>query len=170
MSVPSRAFVTLVALALFILGAGVVEARMITELSGISRGTILIRTDERKLYYGIGFGRAIEYPIGVGRQGRQWTGKRYISGKTLKPAWRATPDIRRDKPHLTSIIPGGSPKNPMGAAALLISGPGQYAIHGTNDPNSIGRFVSYGCIRMHNEDILDLYSRVFYGTRIIVTR
>jgi lipoprotein-anchoring transpeptidase ErfK/SrfK len=129
----------------------------------------LIRTGKRQLFLGIGRGRAIQYPVGVGRAGRQWTGKRFIAAKSLRPAWRATADIRRDKPGLTAIIPGGSPKNPMGAAALLISGSGQYAIHGTNDPNSIGRYVSYGCIRMYNQDVLDLFSRVRIGTRVIVT-
>ena len=145
-------------------------ARNVTQVDGLLKGTILIRTGQRKLYYGLGNGKAIQYPVGVGRSGRQWTGQRYISAKTLRPAWRATPQIRKDKPHLTSVIPGGSPRNPMGAAALLISGRGQYAIHGTNNPGSIGRFVSYGCIRMHNRDILDLYSRVGFGTRVIVTK
>ena len=144
------------------------QARAVVSKPGIAKGTILIDTSERKLYFGLNNGQAIRYRVGVGRQGRQWTGKRFISAKALKPAWRATPDIRRDKPHLTGTIPGGSPKNPMGAAALLISGGGQYAIHGTNRPGSIGGYVSYGCIRMHNHDIMDLYSRVGVGTRVIV--
>ena len=76
----------------------------------------------------------------------------------------------RDRPSLPSMIPGGSPRNPMGAAALTLSGGGQYAIHGTNVPGSIGGFVSYGCIRMLNEDVLDLYGRVGVGTAVVVTR
>jgi lipoprotein-anchoring transpeptidase ErfK/SrfK len=75
--------------------------------------------------------------------------------------------IRRDRPDLPALIPGGSPSNPMGAAAMTLSG-GNYAIHGTNDPGSIGGFVSYGCIRMHNDDIVDLMSRVHVGTRVEV--
>jgi lipoprotein-anchoring transpeptidase ErfK/SrfK len=75
--------------------------------------------------------------------------------------------VRRDKPNLPPIIPGGSPHNPMGVAAMTLSG-GEYAIHGTNQPSSIGRFVSYGCIRMFNEDIQDLYQRVSVGTQVIV--
>jgi L,D-transpeptidase catalytic domain len=69
-----------------------------------------------------------------------------------------------------NVIPGGSPSNPMGAAAMTLSGGGEYAIHGTNDPRSIGGFVSYGCIRMYNEDVLDLYNRVSWGTTVVVTR
>jgi lipoprotein-anchoring transpeptidase ErfK/SrfK len=141
----------------------------IVAADGVVRGTIVIKTAQRRLYLGIGGGKAIQYSVGVGRAGRQWTGRRWISAKTLQPAWRPTEDILRDKPGM-STIPGGSPRNPMGAAALLISGRGQYAIHGTNNPKSIGGFVSYGCIRMHNKDIVDLFGRVGVGTRVVVTR
>lgn len=158
----------MVALAALVALPGNALARTVISKPGITKGTIIIDTSERNLYFGVNNGKAIRYRVGVGRQGRQWTGQRFISRKALKPAWRATPDIRKDKPHLTGTIPGGSPKNPMGAAALLISGGGQYAIHGTNRPGSIGGYVSYGCIRMHNHDIMDLYSRVGIGTRVIV--
>ena len=143
-------------------------ARQVVAGADVAKGTILISTSERRLYLGLGNGKAIKYRVGVGKRGKQWTGRRFIRGKTRKPAWRATSDILKDKPHLTKVIPGGSPSNPMGAAALLISGKGQYAIHGTNRPGSIGGYVSYGCIRMHNHDIMDLYSRVGIGTRVIV--
>jgi lipoprotein-anchoring transpeptidase ErfK/SrfK len=156
-------------LAASVTAAEVALASSIISFGGVKRGVILIRTSERRLYLGIGNGQALSYPIGVGRAGRQWTGRRWISAKSIKPAWRPTPDIRRDKPNIASIIPGGSPQNPMGAAALLISGSGQYAIHGTNNPGSIGRYVSYGCIRMHNDDIIDLYRRVYVGTTVVVT-
>lgn len=146
------------------------KARNVVSSPGVERGTILIKTSKRRLYLGLGNGKAVSYRIGVGRAGRQWTGVRRISAKTIRPAWRPTADIRRDKPNIASVIPGGSPKNPMGAAALLISGSGQYAIHGTNKPDSIGRYVSYGCIRMHNKDVMDLYSRVGIGTRVVVTK
>jgi lipoprotein-anchoring transpeptidase ErfK/SrfK len=92
-----------------------------------------------------------------------------IDGKHLAPAWSPPADVKRDNPKLPSVIAGGSPRNPMGAAALTLSG-GQYAIHGTNAPGSIGGFVSYGCIRMYNADVLDLYSRVGFGTTVVVTR
>ncbi|MGI9401309.1 MAG: L,D-transpeptidase [Rhizobiaceae bacterium] len=164
-------FALLATLAFFIgYGGTEAEARSVVSSPGVDRGTILIQTSKRRLYLGLGNGKAVSYRIGVGRAGRQWTGQRRIYAKALKPAWRPTPDIRRDKPNIASIIPGGSPKNPMGAAALLISGSGQYAIHGTNNPGSIGGYVSYGCIRMHNKDVMDLYSRVGIGTRVIVTK
>ncbi len=130
----------------------------------------MIRTAERRLYYVLGDGRAIRYPVGVGRPGKQWGGRIYIDGKYLRPDWSPPAEVRRDKPSLPDVIPGGSPRNPMGAAALTLSGGGQYAIHGTNRPGSVGGFVSYGCIRMHNHDIVDLYQRVSVGTPVVVAR
>ena len=132
-------------------------------------GTIVIRTGERRLYYIVGAGQAIRYPVGVGRAGMQWSGTASINGKYIEPAWSAPASIRRDYRSLPSVVPGGSSHNPMGAAAMTLSG-GEYAIHGTNAPGTIGGFVSHGCIRMHNEDIMDLYSRVGVGTRVVVTR
>jgi lipoprotein-anchoring transpeptidase ErfK/SrfK len=135
---------------------------------GYGAGTIVIHTHERRLYYYIGGGKALRYPVGVGRAGMQWSGTSYINGKYVNPAWKPPEDIRRDKPDLPEVIPGGSPHNPMGVAALTLSG-GEYAIHGTNRPSSIGGFVSHGCIRMYNEDITDLYGRVGYHTPVVVT-
>src|SRR3954462_14285430 len=132
-------------------------------------GTIVVSTNERRLYLVLGQGRALSYPVGVGRAGRQWAGRSMIDSKRIAPAWGPPPDIKRDNPGLPDIIPGGSPKNPMGAAALTLSG-GQYAIHGTNNPGSIGGYVSYGCIRMYTQDITDLYDRVGVGTPVIVPR
>ena len=132
-------------------------------------GTIVIRTGERRLYYFVGVGEAIRYPVGVGRAGMQWSGTASINGKYIEPAWSAPASIRRDYRSLPSVVPGGSSHNPMGAAAMTLSG-GEYAIHGTNAPGTIGGFVSHGCIRMYNEDIMDLYSRVGVGTRVVVTR
>lgn len=132
-------------------------------------GTVVIKHSQRRLYYVVGGGRAIAYTVGVGRAGKSWFGTRYIDGKRIKPAWSPPREVKRDNPRLPDVIPGGVPANPMGAAALTLSG-GEYAIHGTNAPGSIGGFVSYGCIRMHNSDILDLFNRVGYGTRVVVTR
>lgn len=134
-----------------------------------SPGTIVVMTRQRRLYYVVGNNQAIRYPVGVGRFGKQWAGSTYINGKHLRPAWSPPAEIRRDKPSLPQVIPGGSPRNPMGAAALTLSG-GEYAIHGTNVPNSIGGYVSYGCIRMYNQDIIDLYERVSVGTPVVVVR
>ena len=137
--------------------------------SKVAPGTIVVHTSERRLYLVLGNGRALRYVVGVGRAGEQWSGTSRIEGKFIRPHWAPPPEIRRDRPNLPAVIPSGSPANPMGAAALTFSG-NSYAIHGTNKPNSIGGFVSYGCIRMHNDDILDLYDRVRVGTRVIVTR
>jgi lipoprotein-anchoring transpeptidase ErfK/SrfK len=136
----------------------------------VSPGTIVIKTNQRRLYYVMPGGRAVAYTVGVGRVGKTWTGTKYITGKFRSPAWSPPAEVRRDKPSLPAVIPGGAPNNPMGVAALTLSGGDQYAIHGTNAPGSIGGFVSYGCIRMHNRDILDLFDRVSYGTPVIVTR
>ena len=117
----------------------------------------------------LGDGRALRYPVGVGRAGKTWSGTSYIAGKYRNPAWSPPAEIRRDRPNLPAVIPGGSPSNPMGVAAMTLA-TGEYAIHGTNAPGSIGGFVSYGCIRMHNRDIVDLYERVGVGTRVVVER
>jgi lipoprotein-anchoring transpeptidase ErfK/SrfK len=111
----------------------------------------------------------LRFPVGVGRAGMQWSGRSVIDSKRIRPAWGPPPDIKRENPRLPDVIPGGAPNNPMGVAALTLSG-GEYAIHGTNNPGSVGRFVSHGCIRMYNRDITDLYGRVRIGTPVIVTR
>ena len=130
-------------------------------------GTIVVRTAERRLYLVLDRGVALRYPVGVGRPQEQWTGASSIVGKFIRPNWAPPARIRRDRPNLPAVIASGSPANPMGAAALTLAG-NSYAIHGTNKPGSIGGFVSYGCIRMHNEDILDLFGRVQVGTRVLV--
>src|SRR3954447_24291484 len=146
------------------------QAREVVAFKGdASAGTVVIRTSERRLYLVMGDGRAIRYPVGVGRASKQWTGTTRIDGKYVKPAWSPPKDVKRDKPSLPDVIAGGSPRNPMGAAAMTLAG-GEYAIHGTNMPGSIGGFVSYGCIRMFNQDIVDLYSRVSVGTTVMVVR
>lgn len=145
-------------------------AREIVRFNGYSAGTIVIKTSERRLYYVLGDGKAIRYPVGVGRAGMQWAGTAYIDGKYIKPAWEAPESIRKDYRRLPRVVPGGSASNPMGAAAMTLSGGGQYAIHGTNAPGSVGHFVSHGCIRMYNNDIMDLYHRASWGTRVVVVR
>jgi lipoprotein-anchoring transpeptidase ErfK/SrfK len=137
---------------------------------GYSAGTIVIRTNERRLYYVLGGGQAIRYPVGVGRRGMAWTGTAVIDGKYIRPGWSAPESIRKDYSRLPTVVPGGSPSNPMGAAAMTLSGGGEYAIHGTNNPGSVGGFVSHGCIRMYNADIMDLYQRSSFGTPVVVLR
>ncbi len=104
-------------------------------------GTIVVKTNERHLYLVIGAGQAIRYPVGVGRAGMQWSGTAFIDGKYIKPAWSPPDSIRKDYSRLPPVVPGGSPQNPMGVAAMTLSGGGQYAIHGTNNEGSIGKFV-----------------------------
>src|SRR3954467_590730 len=107
-----------------------------------SPGTIVVKTNERRLYLVVDQGHAVRYPVGVGKAGKQWAGVTQIDGKYLRPAWSPPAEVRRDKPSMASVIPGGSPRNPMGVAAMTLAG-GEYAIHGTNTPGSIGGFVSY---------------------------
>ena len=143
------------------------------EMVGVSGeytpGTIVVKTNERRLYLILESGRAMRYPVGVGRAGKQWAGTTTIDGKYRNPAWAPPAEVRRDRPNMPNVIPGGSPSNPMGVAAMTLAG-GEYAIHGTNAPGSVGGFVSYGCIRMYNEDVSDLYERVSFGTQVIVER
>jgi lipoprotein-anchoring transpeptidase ErfK/SrfK len=141
-----------------------------SSLSAYEPGTIVVKTSERRLYLILENGQTRSYPVGVGRAGKTWTGTSYVNGKYLKPAWSPPAEVRADKPYLPNVIPGGSSSNPMGVAAMTLSGGGEYAIHGTNNPKSIGGYVSYGCIRMHNSDIMDLYQRVAVGTKVVVTR
>jgi lipoprotein-anchoring transpeptidase ErfK/SrfK len=136
--------------------------------AGYSPGTIVVRTSQRRLYLVLGEGYAVSYPVGVGKPGKQWAGATRIDGKYRNPAWSPPAEVKRDKPNMPDVIPGGSPRNPMGVAAMTLAG-GEYAIHGTNVPNSIGGYVSYGCIRMYNQDISDLFERVGVGTPVVVT-
>jgi lipoprotein-anchoring transpeptidase ErfK/SrfK len=140
-----------------------------TALTGYEPGTIVIKTNERKLHLILGNGQVLTYPVAVGKPGKTWTGVAYINGKFLRPAWSPPAEIRQEKPGLPNVIPAGAPENPMGAAAMTLS-QDEYAIHGTNNPASIGTFASYGCIRMHNQDVLDLFQRVGVGTKVVVLK
>ncbi len=150
---------------------GVSPARAAPELvafsAGYPSGTIVVNTSERRLYLVLNGGAAVRYKVGVGKAGRQWAGVSHVDGKYMYPAWAPPADLARERRMSTAVIPGGSPRNPMGVAALTLAG-GEYAIHGTNTPNSIGGFVSSGCIRMYNHDITDLYQRVQVGTPVVV--
>ncbi|MGO4706680.1 L,D-transpeptidase [Microvirga sp. 2MCAF38] len=151
-------------------GVSQLSAREVVPFTtGIAPGTIVIRTAERRLYFVRGDGSAVRYPVAVGRRGKQWTGEARIEGKFVKPAWSPPLEVRRDNPKLPDVIPGGASNNPMGLRALTLDRD-EYAIHGTNRPDSIGTFASYGCIRMFNDDIVDLFERVSVGTRVVVDR
>jgi len=141
----------------------------VVAFAGYATGTIVVRTAERRLYLVVDAQHALRYPVGVGKAGKQWQGTSHIDGKYVRPAWSPPAEVKRDKPSLPDVIPGGTPQNPMGVAAMTLAGT-EYAIHGTNMPGSIGGFVSYGCIRMYNQDIADLFERVRVGTTVVVTR
>jgi lipoprotein-anchoring transpeptidase ErfK/SrfK len=143
--------------------------REIVPMPGFAPGTIIVKTQERRLYFVLDGYNALRFPVGVGKAGQRWSGIARIEGKYVRPAWEAPDDIRRENPNLPEVIPGGAPNNPMGEAALTMRG-GKYAIHGTNRPSSIGGFVSHGCIRMYNRDIVALYQLVQVGTPVIVER
>jgi lipoprotein-anchoring transpeptidase ErfK/SrfK len=131
-------------------------------------GVIVISQHQRKLYLTEGNGQAIRYPVAVGKAGKGWLGETYVEAKFMHPDWSPPAVVHRDHPELPALIPGTSPRNPMGVAAIKLQ-KFEIAIHGTNAHmrGSIGTAASYGCIRMLNEDVLDLYQRVDTGTPVI---
>ena len=157
----------LVAAIFFALSGAPTDAREVVGFSGYPRGTIVVKTGERRLYFVDSNGTAIRYPVGVGKAGMAWHGRAFVARKLVRPSWGPPLDIWRANPNLPARIEGGSPRNPMGERVLGLDR-GNYAIHGTNDPSSIGRFVSHGCIRMFNADVIDLYNRVPVGTPVVV--
>jgi len=129
-------------------------------------GTIVIDTGNTALYLVQGGGKAIRYGVGVGREGFTWAGVQTISRKAEWPDWHPPTQMIARQPYLPRFMAGG-PGNPLGARAMYL-GSSEYRIHGTNDPSTIGKFVSSGCIRLTNEDVSDLFSRVNVGTRVVV--
>jgi lipoprotein-anchoring transpeptidase ErfK/SrfK len=129
-------------------------------------GTIIIDTGNTYLYFVLGNGQAMRYGVGVGRQGFTWAGVQTISRKAEWPDWFPPSEMIARQPYLPRFVAGG-PGNPLGARAMYL-GSSEYRIHGTNDPTTIGKFVSSGCIRLTNEDVSDLFSRVNVGTRVVV--
>jgi lipoprotein-anchoring transpeptidase ErfK/SrfK len=129
-------------------------------------GNIVVDTPNRFLYYVLGNGRAIRYGIGVGRPGFEWAGVKSVTRKAEWPSWTPPAEMLKRRPDLPRFMEGG-PDNPMGARALYL-GSSLYRIHGTNEPHTIGENVSSGCIRMMNEDVVDLYNRVRVGTKVTV--
>jgi lipoprotein-anchoring transpeptidase ErfK/SrfK len=129
-------------------------------------GTVIIDTPHTYLYYVLGGGKALRYGIGVGRKGFTWSGVKSIVRKTEWPDWYPPPEMLKRQPYLPRMVSGG-PGNPLGARAMYIGGT-QYRIHGTNNPASIGKHMSSGCIRMTNDNAVDLYNRVKVGAKVIV--
>ncbi|WP_257166362.1 L,D-transpeptidase [Bradyrhizobium sp. SRS-191] len=129
-------------------------------------GTIIIDTANTYLYYVLGGGRALRYGVGVGREGFTWAGVQTVTRKAEWPDWHPPAQMIARQPYLPRFMAGG-PGNPLGARAMYL-GSSEYRIHGTNDPTTIGKFVSSGCIRLTNEDVSDLFSRVQVGTKVVV--
>jgi len=140
--------------------------QMVTYTGNEAPGTIIIDTAHTFLYLTLGHGMAMRYGIGVGRQGFTWSGTETIVRKAEWPDWIPPAQMVARQPYLPRWV-GGGPGNPLGARALYL-GNTEYRIHGTNDPASIGKRVSSGCIRLQNADIIDLYSRVGIGTKVVV--
>lgn len=146
------------------------RSRTISFSSSLAPGSILVKTGERRLYYILPDGKAIEYHVGVGRDGFTWSGTNSVSRKAEWPDWRPPAQMiareRKRGRELPDFMPGG-PENPLGARAIYI-GDTEFRIHGTTQPWSIGQAVSSGCIRMINEEVIDLYERVAVGATVVV--
>ena len=132
------------------------------------KGQIIVSFGDRRLYFITRPGEAISYPIAVPREESRWQGVTSVSNKRINPSWTPTPTMMAENPRLPRWVPGGHPMNPLGVRALYL-GSSTYRIHGTDAPWTIGTAVSKGCIRMYNQDVLDLYPRAQVGTRVTVT-
>jgi lipoprotein-anchoring transpeptidase ErfK/SrfK len=133
-----------------------------------SKGQVIVSFGDRRLYYVTRPGEAISYPIAVPREQSRWEGVLTVTNKRENPSWTPTPTMVAENPRLPRWVPGGHPMNPLGVRALYL-GASMYRIHGTDAPWTIGTAVSKGCIRLYNQDVLDLYPRVSVGTKVTVT-
>ncbi len=131
-------------------------------------GTVIVDTNERRLYFVLGDGTAIRYGIGVGRPGFDWAGVKTVTRKVEWPEWVPPAVMLKRRPDLPKFMAGG-PENPLGARAMYLGG-SMFRIHGSNEPDTIGQAVSSGCFRMLNEDVIDLYDRVRVGAKVLVLR
>lgn len=147
-------------------GGSPIKKEVVSYSTNLKPGTIVIETGERRLYLVLEDGKAMKYGIGVGRDGFTWSGTHRITRKAEWPGWTPPPAMRKRVPDLPAYMPGG-PDNPLGARALYI-GSTLYRVHGTSEPWSIGQAVSSGCIRLTNDDVIDLYERVKVGALIVV--
>ena len=142
------------------------KRQMVAYTGSEAPGTIIIDTANTYLYFVMGNGQAIRYGIGVGRDGFRWSGVEHITKKAEWPDWTPPAEMIQRQPYLPRFMAGG-PTNPLGARAMYLGGT-VYRIHGTNAPGTIGTRVSSGCIRLVNDDVADLYSRVTIGTKVVV--
>jgi L,D-transpeptidase catalytic domain len=132
------------------------------------KGEIVVSFGDRRLYFVTAPGQAISYPIAVPREESRWAGVTSVTSKRINPSWTPTPTMMAENPRLPRWVPGGHPMNPLGVRALYL-GSSTYRIHGTDAPWTIGTAVSKGCIRMYNQDVLDLYPRANVGAKVTVT-
>lgn len=142
------------------------QTKIVNYPSHEAPGTIIIDTPHTYLYYILGNNRAIRYGIGVGREGFTWSGVKHVVRKAEWPDWYPPAEMIKRQPYLPRMMAGG-PGNPLGARAMYIGGT-EYRIHGTNDPTTIGKDVSSGCIRLTNDNVIDLFNRVKVGAKVIV--
>ncbi len=133
-----------------------------------TKGQVIVSFTDRRLYYITKPGEAISYPVAAPREQSRWQGVTTVSQKRINPSWTPTPEMMKENPRLPRWVPGGHPMNPLGVRALYL-GSSMYRIHGTDAPWTIGTNVSKGCIRMYNQDVLDLYPRVNVGAKVTVT-
>jgi lipoprotein-anchoring transpeptidase ErfK/SrfK len=149
-------------------GGSTIRKEVVAYSTKFKPGTIVVETSERRLYLVLEDGKALKYGIGVGRDGFRWSGQHRITRTAEWPGWTPPPAMRKRVPDLPAYMPGG-PNNPLGARALYI-GSTLYRIHGTSEPWTIGQAVSSGCIRMVNDDVIDLYERVKVGALVVVNQ
>jgi hypothetical protein len=167
------------------LGAGSASAQLIWDWGGggtvggsgresvrfspqYKKGEIIVSFGDRRLYFINETGHAISYPIAIPREQSRWAGVTSVTQKRINPSWTPTPTMLAENPRLPRWVPGGHPMNPLGVRALYL-GSSTYRIHGTDAPWTIGSAVSKGCIRMYNQDVLDLYPRANVGAKVTVT-
>ena len=145
---------------------GFKRGKIVSFKSSMAPGSIAIVTREHALYYILGGGKAVKYPVATAKKGFEWKGTHQVSRKTKWPDWRPPDTMRKRRPDLPAFMKGG-PNNPLGARAIYL-GSSIYRIHGTNEPASIGRSASSGCIRMHNADVTELFQHVKMGATVTV--
>ena len=146
----------------------VADKRIVAFPKRYRAGEVIVSFGDRRLYHVTRRGRATSYPIAIPRAQSRWSGVERVTRKAVNPSWTPTARMRRENPELPAFMPGGHPRNPMGVRALYL-GSTLYRIHGTDAPWTIGKNVSKGCIRMHNQHVVELYKRVRIGTRVTAT-
>jgi lipoprotein-anchoring transpeptidase ErfK/SrfK len=145
-----------------------IPRRVVPWQRGDAPGTVVISTSERRLYYVLRSGEAIQYGVGVGREGFTWSGTKTVTMKREWPDWTPPSQMLKRRPDLPRHMPGGM-DNPLGARAIYL-GSSMYRIHGSNEPDTIGAAVSSGCTRMTNRDVVDLFDRIKVGTKVVMLR